>query len=91
MLQQIALGGTMIVLPIYLQMVLEYNAMEAGLTLAPMSLTMFGTAIIAGKRAAGRRPASLIRAGFAILLGGTGDPGCHSCLGQPRAGTWSDL
>ena len=29
MLQQIALGGTMIALPIYLQMVLEYNAMQA--------------------------------------------------------------
>ena len=31
MLQQIALGGMMIALPIFLQMVLEYNAMEAGL------------------------------------------------------------
>ena len=31
MLQQIALGGTMIALPIYLQMVLEYSAMQAGL------------------------------------------------------------
>ena len=30
MLQQIALGGLMIALPIYLQMVLEYNAMQAG-------------------------------------------------------------
>ena len=30
MLQQIALGGTMIVLPIYLQMVLGYNAMLVG-------------------------------------------------------------
>jgi hypothetical protein len=70
MLQQIALGGTMIVLPIYLQMVLENNAMQAGLTLAPMSLTMFGTAIVAGKRSAGHRPSSLIRAGFAILLVG---------------------
>ena len=29
-LQQIALGGMMIALPIYLQMVLEYNALEAG-------------------------------------------------------------
>jgi hypothetical protein len=38
MLQQIALGGTMIVLPIYLQMVLEYNALKAGLSLAPLSL-----------------------------------------------------
>ncbi|HEV2920167.1 MAG TPA: MFS transporter, partial [Actinomycetota bacterium] len=37
-LQQIALGGTMIALPIYLQMVFEYNAMEAGLSLAPLSL-----------------------------------------------------
>ena len=41
LLQQIALGGLMIALPIYLQMVLEYNAMEAGLSLAPLSLSMF--------------------------------------------------
>jgi Na+/melibiose symporter-like transporter len=67
MLQQIALGGTMIVLPIYLQMVLEYNAMQAGLSLAPLSLTMFGVALLAGKRAGKRRPAGIIRAGFALL------------------------
>ncbi len=67
MLQQIALGGTMIVLPIYLQMVLEYNAMQAGLSLAPLSLTMFGVAILAGKKAGKRRPAGIIRAGFALL------------------------
>ena len=45
MLQQIALGGTMIALPIYLQMVLEYNAMQAGLSLAPLSLSMFAMAL----------------------------------------------
>src|SRR3954471_1090424 len=50
-LQQIALGGLMIALPIFLQMVLEYNAMEAGLTLAPLSLTMFAVALVTGKRA----------------------------------------
>ena len=55
MLQQIALGGTMIALPIFLQMVLEYNAMEAGLSLAPLSLSMFAVALLAGKRAG--RPA----------------------------------
>ena len=70
LVQQIALGGTMIVLPIFLQMVLEYNALEAGLTLSPMSLTMFATAVVAGKRSAGHRPSSLIRAGFAILTAG---------------------
>ena len=67
MLQQIALGGTMIVLPIYLQMVLEYNALKAGLSLALLSLTMFAVAVVAGKKAARRRPAGIIRLGFAIL------------------------
>ena len=58
MLQNIALGGAMIALPIYLQMVLEYNALQTGLTIAPLSLTMFATALVAGKRAGRRRPAS---------------------------------
>ena len=68
MLQQIALGGSMIALPIFLQMVLEYNAMQAGLSLAPLSLTMFGTALLAGKKAGNRRPSQVIRAGFVLLL-----------------------
>jgi EmrB/QacA subfamily drug resistance transporter len=67
-MQQIALGGTMIALPIYLQMVLEYNALEAGLSLAPLSLSMFGVALVAGKKAAKRRPSKVIRLGFALLL-----------------------
>jgi Major Facilitator Superfamily len=70
MLQQIALGGMMIVLPIYLQMVLEYNAMQAGLSLAPLSLSMFAIALIAGKRAGKRRASSIVRVGFAMLSGG---------------------
>ena len=44
----------MIALPIYLQMVLEYNAMEAGLSIAPLSLTMFAVALLAGKKAGDR-------------------------------------
>lgn len=67
MLQQIALGGTMIALPIYLQMVLEYNALQAGLSLAPLSLSMFGMALLAGKKAGNRRPSVIIRFGFALL------------------------
>jgi len=70
LLQQIALGGTMIVLPIYLQMVLEYDALQAGLSIAPLSLTMFGIAVLAGQRAGRRRPATLVRWGFALLTGG---------------------
>ena len=68
MLQNIALGGLMITIPIYLQMVLEYNALQAGLSLAPLSLSMFGTAILAGRRAGTRRPSSIIRMGFLLLL-----------------------
>ena len=71
MTQQIALGGLIIALPIYLQMVLEYNAMEAGLSLAPLSLSMFAMALLAGRRGGGRRPAGLVRAGFALVLVGT--------------------
>jgi EmrB/QacA subfamily drug resistance transporter len=70
LLQQIALGGMMIVLPIYLQMVLEYNSMQAGLSLAPLSLSMFGMALLAGRKAGDRRPSSIIRAGFALLSAG---------------------
>ena len=69
-LQQIALGGLMITLPIYLQMVLEYNAMEAGLSLAPLSLTMFAVALVAGKKAAGHSPGKIIRTGFMLLAAG---------------------
>ena len=70
MLQNIALGGMMIALPIFLQMVLEYSAMETGLTLAPLSLTMFGVALLAGRRAGKRRPARIITSGWALLAVG---------------------
>jgi MFS family permease len=69
-LQQITLGGAMIALPLYLQVTLEYNAMQAGLSLAPLSLTMFAVAILAGKKSGDRRPASIIRLGFGLALVG---------------------
>jgi hypothetical protein len=69
LLQQIALGGTMIALPIYLQMVLGYNALLAGISIAPLSLSMFAVAIVAGRRGKGR-PASVILAGFVLLVVG---------------------
>src|SRR5439155_23745720 len=68
--QQIALGGMMIALPIYLQLVLEYNALEAGLSLAPLSLTMFAVALLAGKKAGDRSPGKIILTGFPLLAFG---------------------
>jgi EmrB/QacA subfamily drug resistance transporter len=69
-LQQIALGGMMIALPIYLQMVLEYNALEAGLSIAPLSLSMFAVALLAGRKAGDRSPSKIILAGFVLLAAG---------------------
>ena len=66
MLQNITLGGAMIALPIFLQIKLEYDALQTGLSLAPLSLTMFAVAILAGRRSGSRRPATVIRAGFAL-------------------------
>ena len=62
MMQQITLGGAMIALPLFLQMTLEYNAMEAGLSLAPLSLSMFGVALLAGQ-AVGKATPGQHRAG----------------------------
>ena len=66
-LQQVALGGMLIALPIYLQLVWGYNALQAGVTLAPLSLTMFGVALLAGRRAGRRRPSAVVLAGFVLL------------------------
>ena len=40
--------------------------MQTGLSLAPLSLTMFAMAILAGRRAGHRRSASIIRIGFEL-------------------------
>jgi EmrB/QacA subfamily drug resistance transporter len=69
-LQQITLGGAMIAIPIFLQISLEYDALQAGLSLAPLSLTMFLVAMVAGRSAGRRRPAALILAGFALAAAG---------------------
>ena len=69
-LQQISLGGLMIALPMFLQMVLEYNALQAGLSIAPLSLSMFVVALLAGRRLGGRRPSTVIRIGFVLLTVG---------------------
>ena len=66
MLQNITLGGAMIALPIFLQVKLEYDALETGLSIAPLSLTMFAVAIVTGRKAGKRRPGGIIRTGFAL-------------------------
>src|SRR6476469_9265486 len=51
-------------------MVLEYDAMQAGLSIAPLSLSMFAVAMLMGRRAGAHRPAAIIRLGFALVAVG---------------------
>ncbi len=85
-LQNIALGGMMIALPIYFQMVFEYTAMQTGLALAPFSLSIFAVSLLAGRRAGKRRASRIIQAGFGVALVGV----ALSIFLIPRAGSgWS--
>ena len=70
MFQNISLGGMMIALPIFFQMVFEYNAMQTGLALAPFSLSIFAVALLAGRRAGKGRSSRIIQVGFAVLFVG---------------------
>ncbi len=70
MMQQISLGGAMIALPIFLQMVLEYDAMATGFAIAPLSLSMFAVAILMGKIGGRLRPANVVLLGFSVLVAG---------------------
>ena len=47
-------------------MTLEYDAMQAGLSLAPLSLSMFTVAMLAGRKAGKIRPSNIVLVGFAL-------------------------
>lgn len=66
MMQNIILGGAMIALPIFLQISLEYNSMRTGLSIAPLSLSMFAVALFAGKRLTHVRTSRVIKIGFIL-------------------------
>ena len=90
MLQQIALGGAMIALPIFLQMVLEYNAMEAGLSLAPLSLSMFARGDTRGEAGRQATPEQHHPGGIRAPDGGYGGAHPDRARGRIPAGTsWS--
>ncbi len=70
MMQNIVLGGAMIALPIFLQISLEYNAMKTGLSIAPLSLSMFAVALISGRGFTKVRTSKVIKYGFMLTTAG---------------------
>ena len=69
--QQLVLMGTFFVLPVYLQVMLGLNALDTGIKLLPMSVTMFLAALLGPRVAARRSPKIVARLGFAFLAIGS--------------------
>jgi EmrB/QacA subfamily drug resistance transporter len=69
--QQLVLMGTFFVLPVYLQVVLGLDALETGLKLLPMSITMFAAALLGPRVAARRSPKRVAQMAFGCLAIGS--------------------
>lgn len=66
--QYLILAGTFFVLPLYLQLVLEKNALETGLKILPISIMMMLGATSGPKLAARSSPRRVVQIGLALLL-----------------------
>ncbi len=68
--QNLILMGIFFVIPLYLQLVLGLDALETGIKMLPVSITMFGTSAI-GSRLSNRFPVrSIVRAGLLVIIAG---------------------
>jgi EmrB/QacA subfamily drug resistance transporter len=68
--QNLILMGIFFVIPLYLQLVLGLNALETGIKMLPVSITMFVTAAL-GSKLSNRFPVrSIVRSGLLITMAG---------------------
>ena len=68
--QNLILMGIFFVVPLYLQLVLGLNALETGIKMLPVSITMFVTSAI-GSRLSNRFPVrSIVRTGLLVTMAG---------------------
>ncbi len=65
--QQLCLMGTFFVLPVYLQIVLGYDAFETGKRLLPLSLAMLIAAVLGPRAAARRSPRVVAMVGLGAI------------------------
>jgi MFS family permease len=64
----LVLAGTFFVLPLFLQLVLEEDALHTGLKLLPISITMMVAALGGGRLASRIAPATVVMSGMGILF-----------------------
>ena len=67
MSQQLVLMGTFFVLPVYLQVVLGFDAFETGKRLLPMSITMLAAALTGPKLVTYLPPRAIVRIGLLAM------------------------
>ncbi|MHB8895847.1 MAG: MFS transporter [Candidatus Geothermincolia bacterium] len=79
-------AGTLFVVPVFLQMGLEYNAMMTGLTLLPFTAAIFVVSQFTGKLYAKYTTRALVRVGFLIEFAGIA---LLSLMMQPWANGWT--
>jgi len=68
--QQLVLMGTFFVLPVYLQIVLGFDAFETGKRLLPLSAAMLVAALVGPKIAGRRSPRTVAQAGLVAISAG---------------------
>src|SRR5204862_5044387 len=65
--QQLVLMGTFFVLPVYLQVVLGFDAFETGKRVFPMSISMLAAALTGPKLAARFAPRAVVQVGLGAM------------------------
>jgi MFS family permease len=66
--QYLILAGTFFVLPLYLQLVLGKDALETGLKILPISITMMAAAMLGPRLATRTSPRRVVQIGLVFLL-----------------------
>ncbi len=69
--QNLILMGVFFVIPLYLQLVLGLSALETGIKMLPVSITMFLTSAIGSRLSNRFAVRSIVRAGLIVTLAGT--------------------
>lgn len=70
MSQQFMVMGIFFVLPLYLQTVLGYDALQTGITILPLSLSLFVCALLGASLSSRIAPRRIIQTGLVALLAG---------------------
>lgn len=70
LVQQFVVGGSMLITPIFVQMVLEYSALQTGLVVMPLSLSMFVTSNSVPRLRTRFSSRSLLQFGMVTMIAG---------------------